>query len=388
MRLLCPDCEADFALDHTQHVCPCGQLLEVQHDSVPTTLTPSTFCDSGVWRFADWVDPDLAVDQRVSLIEGRTPLHHSDQIARYIGLQRLRIKHEGRNPTGSFKDRGMTVAISRARAHGHVRVACASTGNTSASMAAYAAAAGMDAVVLVPDGAVALGKMSQAMAHGARTLRVQGDFDQAMSLVRELALEGELGLMNSLNPFRLEGQKTILLEILEAMQGDPPDWFVFPAGNLGNCAAFGKLLRELSAAGSGGPKPRLAAVQAAGASPFADAFTRGFHSLRPQTAKTRATAIRIGAPVSYARAVRAIQETNGTVTSVDDEEIFAAKTIVDTAGLGAEPASCASIAGARKLVQNGTIHKNANVVCLLTGHLLKDTEATLESITDAESKGA
>ena len=377
MQLVCPECDHRYPLSTPCFLCECGELLEVLHASgrpEPAAGGPPV---RGVWRHAHWVDPELEPAQRVSLEEGDTPLLASASIARYVGAADTWIKHEGRNPTGSFKDRGMTVAISRARVAGQRRVACASTGNTSASMAAYAAAAGLEAIVLLPDGKVASGKLSQALAHGARTLRIRGDFDVAMRLVRELAAEGEIGLMNSMNPFRLEGQKTILLEVLEQLASRPPDWFVFPAGNLGNCAAFGKALRELALAGRSERGPRLAAVQASGAAPFAHAFARGFDELRCVRAETRATAIRIGAPVSYRRAVRAIRETRGVVTHVDDEQIFAAKAVVDASGLGAEPASCASVAGARALVAAGTIGPHERIVCLLTGHLLKDPEATL-----------
>ena len=239
------------------------------------------------------------------------------------------------------------------------------------------AAAGLQAVVLAPEDGTAAGKLSQAIAYGARTLLVRGDFDAGMRLVRASAEELGLYLVNSINPFRLEGQKTIVLELLQELGWRAPDWIVFPAGNLGNCAAFGKALKEARARGWIDRMPRLAAVQARGASPFAAAFEGGFGELVPVRAETLATAIRIGDPVSYRRAVRAIQGTWGFVTSVTDAEILAAKAAVDRAGLGAEPASCAAVAGARRLVEDGVLDPAARVVAVLTGHLLKDPDTTL-----------
>ncbi len=372
--LRCPGCGAELDADSTAYACACGELLDVEHDAAE--LSRVNFeKGSGVWRFRALVDP--AAREVVSLAEGDTPLLYSEPLARFAGLDDLSFKHEGRNPTGSFKDRGMTVAVSRAKLAGAKLLACASTGNTAASLAAYAAAAELPCVVLAPEKATALGKLSQAIAHGARTVLLRGDFDAGMKLVRAAADEGRVTLLNSANPWRIEGQKTIVFEILRERGWDPPDWIVFPAGNLGNCAAFGKALHEARDAGLIDRLPRLAAVQAAGAAPFAAAFERGFDELRPVQAETMATAIRIGAPVSYARAVRSIRATNGVVLAVDDEAIAAAKRAVDTAGLGAEPASCASLAGAARLVTDGTIERGASAVCVLTGHLLKDADANL-----------
>ncbi len=384
-RLLCPDCGRSSDAGATSFACPCGGLLDVEHDLGPVDRglfderagaleTPDS---SGVWRFRELVHPTLAAAAIVSLHEGATPLYASPAVAAWVGARALRVKHEGMNPTGSFKDRGMTVAISQAKASGATRVVCASTGNTAASLAAYAAAASLRAVVLAPEGRTALGKLSQALAYGARTLLLRGDFDDGMRIVREHADELGLYPLNSLNPFRVEGQKTIVLETLQQLRWAPPDWIVFPAGNLGNCAAFGKALREAVALGLVERAPRLAAIQARGANPFERAYRAGFDALEPMAAETIATAIRIGHPVSYRRAVRAIRETNGVVDAVSDDELLEAKAVVDGAGLGAEPASCASVAGARKLVRAGTIAAHESVVCVLTGHVLKDAETTL-----------
>ncbi|HET8648652.1 MAG TPA: threonine synthase, partial [Gemmatimonadales bacterium] len=282
------------------------------------------------------------------------------------------LKHEGYNPTGSFKDRGMTVGVTQALRIGATAVACASTGNTSSSLAAYAAQAGLPALVFVPAGQVAMGKLAQTLAYGARTLLVHGDFDACLRLLEESSQELGVYLLNSINPFRLEGQKTIVLELLQQFGWDPPDWLVVPAGNLGNTAAFGKALREARAWGLIDRTPRLVAVQAAGAAPFARSFAEGFATQHRVEAETLATAIRIGNPASYPRAVQAIRETNGLVLAVTDEEILEAKAMVDRCGIGCEPASAAAVAGVRRLVQTGEIQPHDRVVAVLTGHILKD----------------
>jgi threonine synthase len=256
-------------------------------------------------------------------------------------------------------------------------VACASTGNTSASLAAYAALAGIPAIVFIPAGKIAAGKLAQALAYGARTLQVAGDFDDAMRLVRRVCDELNVYLLNSLNPFRLEGQKSIVFEIVQGFRWRPPDWIVLPAGNLGNTAAFGKALYELMQLGLIERVPRVAAVQAAGANPFYQSFRGDFRERVTVQAETVATAIRIGAPVSYERAIRTMGWTDGLVTQVSDAEIMDAKAMVDGVGIGCEPASAAAVAGARKLVAEGTIRPDQAVVAVLTGSLLKDPAATV-----------
>lgn len=361
----------------------CGGLLALVHP--PPTLSGlalrASFADaccarpsrtaSGVWRFGTVVHPN-AMDQPVSHPEGNTPLLRRTALSEWTGVEELLIKHEGHNPTGSFKDRGMTVAVTQARRIGARTLACASTGNTAASLASYAAQAGLPAVVFIPEGQVALGKLTQSLAYGARTLMIEGDFDACLRLLEESADALGIYLVNSINPFRLEGQKTIVLEMLQQLDWEVPDWIVLPAGNLGNTAAFGKALAEAHAWGLISRLPRLASVQAAGAAPFAEAFARGFDQLIPIRPETLATAIRIGAPASYERAVRAIQQTDGTVLSCSDDEIVEAKVVIDRSGVGAEPASAAAIAGVRQLRQAGTIRKGDRVVAVLTGHILKD----------------
>jgi threonine synthase len=336
---------------------------------------------SGVWRYREIVMPTM--QQAVSHPEGNTPLLHAPRVAAWAGVRQLRLKHEGHNPTGSFKDRGMTVAITQAVRVGARAVGCASTGNTSASLAAYAALGGLRALVLVPEGQIALGKLAQTLAYGARTLAVRGNFDACLQLVREAQRSLGVYLVNSVNPWRIEGQKTIVAELLEQLNWSAPDWIVLPAGNLGNTAAFGKALRELHDLGLITHAPRLAAIQAAGAAPFAASFATDFRERMRVDPQTVASAIRIGDPASYERAVTAIRSSNGVVLAVPDEELLEAKAIVDASGIGCEPASAASVAGVRRLVRQHVIQPTDRVVAVLTGHLLKDPEAVLRPRDDA-----
>jgi len=380
----CMACGAVFGdLDPRIQCGSCGGLLDIEHPAPAEkgpalrarfdqrTGTARGFLASGVWRFREIVHPS-AGDDVVSWPEGNTPLLSREAVSSWTGCPGLLLKHEGYNPTGSFKDRGMTVAVTQARRIGATAVACATTGNTGASLAAYASAAGLTGVVIVPGGGVALGKLAQVMAYGARTLVVRGDFDACLRLAREATEELGFYLVNSINPFRLEGQKTIVLELLQQVEWNPPDWIVVPAGNLGNTAAFGKALAEARACGLISRLPRLAAVQAEGAAPFARSFQDGFKTRHSVVANTVASAIRIGDPASWDRAVRAIRETNGVVTTVSDSEILEAKAVVDASGVGCEPASAAAVAGARRLVRDGVIGPGQSVAAVLTGHLLKD----------------
>lgn len=362
----------------------CGGLLDVEHTppaargaalrdlfDARCTVRAGDERSSGVWRFRELVLPGAA-HHVVSHPEGDTPLLHRERVAAWAGVPTLRLKHEGHNPTGSFKDRGMTVGVTQARRVGATAVACASTGNTAASLAAYAAQAGMPALVVVPADYVAMGKLAQSLAYGALTLLVAGDFDDCLRLVEDASATLGVYLLNSVNPFRVEGQKTIVFELLQQLAWRAPDWIVLPAGNLGNTAAVGKALREAAALGLVDRVPRIAAVQAAGAAPFAESYRQGFTTLRPVRAETVASAIRIGHPASYDRGVAAIRFSNGIVAAVSDDEILDAKAVVDAAGVGCEPASAASIAGVRRLVADGTIAPGDDVVAVLTGHVLKD----------------
>lgn len=378
---------------HTR--CDCGGLLEIRHDPPGEDAASlrrlfeerlsqqSDLNLSGVWRYRELVMPSVG-DRAVTHPEGNTPLLRRPRISEWTGLPNLQLKHEGHNPTGSFKDRGMTVGITQAKRIGATAVACASTGNTSAALAAYGAQAGLPVLVFVPAGQVALGKLSQSLAYGATTLLVQGDFDACLRLVQEASAKLGVYLLNSINPFRLEGQKTIILELLQQLAWEVPDWVVLPAGNLGNTAAFGKALTEAKALGLIERLPRVASVQAAGAAPFATGFAEQFARRHTVTAETIATAIKIGDPASWDRAVHTIRETKGVVTSVTDAEILEAKAIVDGAGVGCEPASAASVAGARQLRERGVIGQDERAIAVLTGHVLKDPGALLSYHQETE----
>ncbi len=379
----CGDCGQDIDELARDTRCPaCGGLLEVIHAApglsaeelkqrfLPALPDAHGADASGVWRFREVVMPTASAP--VSWPEGNTPMLERAAVQQWAGCSGLGLKHEGMNPTGSFKDRGMTVGVTQAVRIGASAVACASTGNTSASLAAYAAQAGLPALVFVPRGGIALGKLAQSLAYGATTLLVRGDFDACLRLAEEAQRELGVYLLNSINPFRLEGQKTIVLELLQQLDWRAPDWIAVPAGNLGNTAAFGKALREAMALGLITSMPRIAAVQASGAAPFATAFSEDFATRHRVRAETVATAIKIGDPASWDRAVRAIRATNGIVLAVSDAEILEAKAMIDASGVGCEPASAASVAGVRRLVRDGTIRPGDQVVAVLTGHVLKD----------------
>jgi threonine synthase len=313
----------------------------------------------------------------VSHPEGNTPVLERESISGWAEVPRLELKHEGHNPTGSFKDRGMTVGITQARRIAARAVACASTGNTAASLSAYAAQADIPCLVLVPQGQIAGGKLAQALAYGATTLLVRDGFDRCLALIDQAAAQLGVYLLNSINPFRIEGQKTIMFELLQQLAWSAPDWVVVPAGNLGNTAAFGKALAEAVEWGLIERRPRIAAVQAEGAAPFARSYREGFSACHAVVPDTVASAIRIGNPASYERGVRAIRETDGVVTTVSDDEILEAKAVIDAAGIGCEPASATSVAGVRRLVREGVIGRDQRVVSVLTGHILKDPELLL-----------
>jgi threonine synthase len=333
---------------------------------------------SGVWRYRELV-LDLPPGDVVTFPEGRTNLYELDPSP--LGLSTLWAKHEGENPTGSFKDRGMTVAVSWARHQGARALICASTGNTSASLAAYGARAHLPVFVLIPEGKIAQGKLAQALAYGAHTLQIDGSFDDAMHAVEQMATQHDLTLVNSLNPFRLEGQKTIILDSFFQLGQMLPDWIVVPGGNLGNTSSFGKALIEMKALGLIDRVPRLAVVQAAGASPFARSAHDDFRHFQPMEPETIATAIRIGNPVNYDKAVRAIRFTDGVVTSVMDAEILLAKHDLDRQGIGCEPASAATLAGLRRLMREAVVLPGESVLLIITGNLLKDPDTTIALAT-------
>lgn len=376
----CWDCHR-LVEDPYMDSCPaCNGLLEVTLDLEPAKeLRPSDLNSRplGVWRYQPFlpVDPSLAV----SLQEGGTPLYRCLNLANDIGIRELNVKYEGANPTGSFKDRGMTVGITRAREIGADMVGCASTGNTSASLAAYAAKADMGCVVLLPEGKVALGKLAQAIFYGAKVVSIEGNFDDALGTVRDLAEQRFLYLLNSINPFRPEGQKSVLFEIMDQLYYDVPDRIVLPVGNAGNISAVHKALKELVEVGWIDEMPMLTGIQASGSMPLVEAFNRKAKDFNAEKKpETLATAIRIGNPVSGRKALDAIYSTGGHAIEVTDEEILASQMLLGRReGVGVEPASAASIAGLRKLLDEGIVDRDERVVCICTGNALKDPEVMI-----------
>jgi len=348
---------------------------------------------SGVWRFRELLPILDNLGNAVSLHEGNTPLYKLKRCARALGIDRLFAKHQGMNPTGSFKDTGMTAALSVARERGFEWVACASTGNTSAAMAAYAARAGLRSLVLIPEGKIAWGKLSQAMDYGAITCQLKSDFDGCVRVLTQIVKEAPIYLLNSVNPYRLEGQKTPAFEIAEAFDWTVPDHLIVPGGNLANSSALGKGFRELQELGLVARMPRISVIQAEGANPLARSFAdnNGEH-MEPVEAHTRATAIRIGNPASWRKASRVIRDTGGWCLDVNEAEIALAKAELGAEGLGCEPASAVTLAGLKKLCEQGKVTTNETVVLLLTGHTLKDADYTINFhrgtlLSDEEAAG-
>ncbi|MBT8507020.1 threonine synthase [Methanomicrobiaceae archaeon CYW5] len=377
-RLVCIGCGATYASDEIIYRCrKCDHLLAVQYDldSLEISREEWNRRPLRLWRYRELLPVQ---GEPVTLQEGGTPLYHMKRLGEELGLKELYAKHEGMNPSGSFKDRGMTVGVSMARELGMKTVACASTGNTSASLAVYGAKAGMPAVVLLPAGKVALGKVAQALMHGAKVIAIRDNFDRALEMVHELCVTDGIYLLNSVNPYRLEGQKTIGFEAVDQL-GDVPDRMVLPVGNAGNISAVHKGLGELIELGFIDRMPMMTGIQAQGSRPVVDAIEQGLDPLIPQKdPETVATAIRIGAPVNAEKALRAIRETGGTAEAVTDEEILAMqRDLARKEGIGVEPASAASVAGVKKLVEAGLIDRDERIVCVVTGHLLKDPETVI-----------
>lgn len=382
-----PGCRSRFPITDVIYTCPaCGGLLEVQYEGDPLdpTVWKKTWRErrtsnapleqSGVWRYRE-LFPFLDSDRHVvTLREGNTPLLNAPKAASYGGLDSITFKHQGFNPTGSFKDNGMTCGAAQARRLGMTRVACVSTGNTSASMAAYASAGGLQPIIFIPHGNISYGKLAQALEYGAQTFQVEANFDQILALVRNLAEKLGIYLLNSINPFRIEGQKSIMIEMLDQRDWNPPDWVVLPGGNLGNISAFGKALRELLKLGFISKLPRLAVIQAAGASPFYDYLKDNSAFKSVQNPATLATAIKIGDPVSWPKAFLEITTSNGLVEKVSEQEIADAKAVIGQCGIGCEPASAATLAGIKKLTAAGQIRPQDDVVAVLTGNVLKDPD--------------
>lgn len=389
----CIACRAEFDLEERLYVCSrCAGLLDIDRREEIAIDTASlrelwrarkSSLDardrSGVWRFREFL-PFADDVEIVSLGEGNTPLYDAPRSADYCRLPQLKLKHQGCNPTGSFKDTGMTVAVTQARLLGARFVACASTGNTAASLAAYAARADLPCAIIVPGGQVSHAKLAQALDYGAKVLEIEGNFDVCMNVIRELSEDGSVYLVNSINPFRIEGQKTVAFELAEQLEWRVPDHLVMPGGNLGNSSAFGKGFRELFQSGLIDRMPRITVVQATGAAPFARYYADDGHGdfVNEEHPTTLASAIQIGAPVSWPKALRAVTETGGGVITVTEQEIADAKAVIGRDGIGCEPASATTIAGIRKLVSDGVIKESEIVVAVLTGHLLKDTDYVMQ----------
>ncbi len=448
------ECNAEFPVESVLVACPkCGELLDVAYswprEAIPSWSTferrdttrgprdaaggrssPASLDFSGVWRFRDLLPFYRDESQIVTIGEGRTNLQRADQLARHLGFNpgSLYLQYEGFNPSGSFKDNGMTAGFTHARMVGARRVACASTGNTSAALAVYGALTGTQVFVFIGDGKIAYGKLSQALEYGAVTLQVAGDFDACLARVKHIAEkmpQAGVYLMNSVNPFRLEGQKAIMYRIMEGLDWRVPDWVIVPGGNLGNCSAFGKAFIELKALGLIDKVPRLAVIQASGSRTldriFNDMGVRWQNSggtgvspvqgsISPtlagtydraavkaeyermdranERAHTVATAIEINRPVNLSKALRALAAMNGVVRSVSDDVIVEHKALVGKFGFGCEPASGASVAGAALLLREGIIRKDENVACVLTGHVLKDPDVTVKYHTGVDTKAA
>jgi threonine synthase len=378
IMMRCISCGAEYPDDEIIYTCnQCGSILEVVCQ--PDVSKDVFKCrKSTMWKYKEFMPVDPS--RIVSLDEGGTPFCKCDKLGKELGVE-LYVKVEGSNPTGSFKDRGMSVGITKAIELGVDTVGCASTGNTSASLAAYAARAGLKCVVLLPAGKVALGKLAQAMFHGAQVLSVRGNFDQALEAITQLALQGQLYLLNSINPYRLEGQKSIGFEIVDDLGWKSPDRIILPVGNAGNISAIWKGITEFQKAGFIDDLPRMTGIQAEGAAPIARAVREKHDDIVPvENPETVATAIRIGAPVSAKKAIRAIYESDGLAETVTDEEILSAqKLLAQTEGIGVEPASAASIAGLKKLVDSGKIDKGEQIVCVVTGHVLKDPNIAINA---------
>lgn len=372
----CVGCGAIYAEDVRSYVCgECGNLLELVKDGpVSRTGLYGESSEPGIWRYRKALPLEADVEP-VSLSEGNTPLVLVGRMGAKVGLKGLHVKNEGQNPSGSFKDRGMTVAVTRAVRGGSKLLVCASTGNTAASMAAYAARAGVTAMVTVPAGKVASGKLAQVYAYGAKIIRVEGDFDAALQITLKVAEEiKELSVMNSVNPYRIEGQKTNAYEIYEQLGYKVPDYVVLPVGNAGNISAIWKGFKELREWGISDSLPRMVAVQAAGAQPIVEAFEHGRDSVVPVHPKTIASAINIGNPASWRKALAAIRDSKGMALAVTDEETISARMdLASTEGIFVEPASAVPIAAVKKL--KGKIPSNATVVCICTGNGLKDQES-------------
>ncbi len=387
MKFICIDCGKESSSSEFEYHCTCGGLLDIVHDfqrydadllkhlfkeRLSERMTPYA---SGVWRYKELIFPELPDNCIVTKYEGNTGLYTSELLQNYTGLKQVFVKAQSENPSGSFKDNGMTVAVSHGKSLGYKKFTCTSTGNTSSSLAMYASIANADSYVFVPDKDISLNKVLQTVSYGAKVFSFVGTYDDGIQFLEKHSNDLGLYVCNSINPFRIEGQKSIIYEIAQYLNWELPEWIIVPGGALSNATALGKGLHDLFTLGLINKMPRVAIVQAEGASPFHKMVSQEKRELTPEPFPyTRASALNIGNPPSWKKALHTLIQTRGITISVTDEEILDAKAVIDRSGIGCEPASAATIAGIRNLVSKQVIDKEESVLCILTGNILKDTD--------------
>ncbi|MCY7825022.1 threonine synthase [Bacillus spizizenii] len=388
MKLVCIDCGQEMSSDDFKYQCSCGGLVDIVHDfsHYDTDHLKHVFHErlsermsvfaSGVWRYKELIYPDLPVESIVTKYEGNTGLYCSEMLSKYTGVRKVYLKAQSENPSGSFKDNGMTVAVSHGKHLGYEKYACTSTGNTSSSLGMYASIANASSYVFVPDKEISINKVLQTAAYGGNVFSIPGTYDDGIRFLEKYSGDFGFYICNSINPFRIEGQKSIIYEIAQYLDWKLPDWIIVPGGALSNATALGKGLRDLYALNFIDKIPRVAIIQAEGASPFHQMISKNKETIDPEPFPyTRASALNIGNPPSWKKARKVLEDTNGITVSVTDEDILDAKAIIDRTGVGCEPASASTAAGLRQLRSQQVIDKDESVLCILTGNILKDTGA-------------
>ena len=391
MKFVCIDCDGELATGKFEYRCECGGLFEIVHDfkKYDVEWLKQLFADrlsermtpyaSGVWRYKELIYPELSDDCIVTKNEGNTGLYISEILQSYTGARKVYVKAQSENPSGSFKDNGMCVAVSHGKSLGFKKFTCTSTGNTSSSLAMYASIAGAESYVFVPNKDISLNKVLQTLAYGAKVFSVEENYDEGIRFLEKHSADLGLYICNSINPFRIEGQKSIIFEVAQYLNWRLPDWILVPGGALSNATALGKGLQDLFTLGFIDKMPQVAVVQAEGASPFHKMFANKEPILTPECFPyTRASALNIGNPPSWKKALNMLDQTKGVTISVTDEEILDAKAVIDKSGIGCEPAPAATIAGLRHLIAQKVIDQDESVLCILTGGILKDTDVLKE----------